>query len=442
MILEELRQEIAILQIEQYDLSRYMKVRRTAAAVKQIVSRARPTKRTKITLILSTGLRVLGLRARYAVLFTSALLNLPKAFYDRYWYLKTRSKLRKLKSYGLRVVVIAGSYGKTSVKHYASQILAGKNVVSTPNSYNTVLGISRVVDLELDSRTDVFLCEIGAYGRGDIAKLCRMVQPDLGILTGITTQHMARFGSLENTIEAKFETAEYIQQTGGSLILNVGDENVRARADEYKTKFTYGSNQSYIATKEFDYKVGVARGKFRINDKEYLVSLPVLGSSNVMNIAGAVALSLAIGIEESQMIDNLGGITPLPHRMEYSHAYGDLQVIDNSYSSNEKSFEESVAFLGKQRTRTRVLVTPGIVELGEKTRTAHLRLGEYLVGKVDLLILVGESDRTTYISEGVGSRIKIVKVDETLDFIGEVSHRKFKKRPLVLIENDVTANYS
>jgi len=128
----------------------------------------------------------------------------------------------------LKVIGITGSYGKTSTKEFLYQILRQKyKVLKTPGSYNTLFGIYKVINHELDARYDFFICEMGAYKIGEIKELCDCVLPDFAILTGINEQHLERFGKIENTIKAKFEIVETLKDKATAAI-NHADENVEA----------------------------------------------------------------------------------------------------------------------------------------------------------------------------------------------------------------------
>jgi len=128
---------------------------------------------------------------------------------------KIRQKVDNLKK--LKIISITGSAGKTSTKNILYQLLT-KKVLSTPFSYNTLFGIAKVIDYELNNYYDYFIAEMGAYKRGDIRELCKMTPPDVSILTTINTQHLERFGSLKNTINAKFEILQYMKPNGVGIV--------------------------------------------------------------------------------------------------------------------------------------------------------------------------------------------------------------------------------
>jgi UDP-N-acetylmuramoyl-tripeptide--D-alanyl-D-alanine ligase len=118
-----------------------------------------------------------------------------------------------------------------------------------------------------------------------------------------------------------------------------------------------------------------------------------------------------------------------------------MRVIDDSFSSNDIGFESALEYLGQQTKYTRVLVTPGLVELGDESDEIHRALGKMIPGKADYVILVGKNDRTKNLETGMGGKIPVIYIQKTLEFMQVVKDLKLKKEPLLLLENDVTENY-
>jgi len=388
--------DLALLQIEQYDTRRFL---HTKANVKMGISTARLkwTARLKLTKYLSYGLGIVG-----ANLVIGSGVNVI----ERMVWKKVQKKIAILKSHGLKVVAIAGSYGKTSVKHYAYELLKRKyRVVATPASFNTVMGIAKCLEYEVDDKTQVFLVEVGAYHIGDITSLLEMVSPDIGVLTGIARQHLERFGSFENIVQAKLEIAEFMSQKNKTLIANESDSTVQENVE----------------------KLGLTPTWYRGNDRKEI------------NLDGGRKIALAIGMTKDE-IDSIKISDPRSRFEMTTERYG-MKVIDDSFSSNDKGFVDAVNHLSKEKKYTRILVTPGLVELGSESGKVHEQLGQSIVGNVDYVILVGHSERTRSLERGMGGKVKVIYIDKTLDFMQTVADLKLKKEPLVLLENDVTENY-
>ncbi len=330
----------------------------------------------------------------WPLMFVALLLLKPYEVVNR-WRVKwlVRGKIRRLKKLGLKVIGITGSYGKTSTKEFLYQILKTKHrVLRTPESYNTVFGISKVVDWELDENYDFFVCEMGAYKIGEVAELCRMVEPDYGILTGINEQHLERFGSLANTIRAKFELVDFVRDPQ-KLVLNFGNELVRKNAPA-----------GAVAYGQENYK-----------------------HPSEQNIEGAAKLAQILGISRVSKDLKLP-----PHRLTLVKREK-MTVIDDAYSGNVDGFKAAVAYL-KSFKDWKVIVTPGIAELGRESLRIHQSLGKLLVD-IDQIILVGKNDRTRGLEIGSGRSVEYV------GRVGEAISRVKKLPATVLFENDLPDNY-
>lgn len=391
--------KLALLQLEQYDTARYLAALRKDSDP-QIAKRLRRTFRIRLTSCVGY---FMGIPA------ANRLITLPTATVEKLVYLWVKHRITALQKQGLTVIAIAGSYGKTSVKHYAYEFLRHEfRTVATPESFNTVAGIAKTLFYEVDQRTQVFLVETGAYHIGDIARLLAMIHPSIGVMTGIARQHLERFGSYENIVTAKSEIAVYMKKVGGTLIANAADPAVK------KAVSAIGGTVIWYGTS---------------------------GTRTAVNIDGGRKVAQVLGLDQKMLLAAQKSIRPVPHRFEMtSERYG-LRVIDDSYSSNEVGFASAVSYLGLQKKYTRILVTPGLVELGNESDTIHENLGRGIVGNVDYVILVGDSARTRSLARGIDRKVPVIHVDKTLQFMEAVKKLSLTKEPLILLENDLTENY-
>lgn len=386
---------LALLQLEQYDTERYLAASRDID--ESVVKRVRWTGRLKLTRLLSYPLGIVGAN----ILIASAVKTAEVVT----WY-RTRARIAQLKQRGLVVVAIAGSYGKTSIKNYAYDLIRTKyRTVATPESFNTIFGIAKCLEYEVDAKTEVFIVEVGAYHIGDITHLLTMVSPDIGVLTGMARQHLERFGSWENIQTAKSEIAVYMDKVQGKLVANGSDEAVVKNVE----------------------KLGITTTWYRGKDRREI------------NLNGAREISQAMGVSETE-IKQVKVREPKNRFEMTSERYG-MKVIDDSFSSNDRGFVDALSYLGQQKKYVRILVTPGLVELGRESNKIHEELGQEIIGHADYVILVGHNERTLSLERGIGGKVKVIYIAKTLDFMRAVRDLKLKKEPLVLLENDVTENY-
>lgn len=404
----------------------------------------------------------------YIFLTLASVLLIP---YERYKKKSIKTSVEeKLKSFShVKVIGITGSYGKTSVKEFLYDILKTKyKVLRTPGSYNTPLGIAKVVNLELDNTYDFFICEIGAYRRGEIKEICDMTSPTYGILTGINEQHIETFGSLENTTKGKFELITSLPKDG--LAAMNGDNNLirshlekilnkvqdnreidsgqafrpRVQAEAFRQKFqaearmtTYGYSDKKFSIHDSQQSSEGTSFTLVLNGKKYKANTQLLGKSNLQNILGAATMSFLLGMKPEEIIKAIAKIQPVAHRLEIKEM-GNMTIIDDAYNSNVDGFQEAIALL-ESFDKPKVFVTPGIVDLGKRTLSIHENLGKLLNG-IDHIILIGESDRTKGLENGIKDKKKITKLISIKEIWAKIAELNLKN-PVVVLENDLPDNY-
>jgi len=275
------------------------------------------------------------------------------------------ARLKIAKMTNLTVVGVTGSYGKSSTKELIADFLSAKfNTLKTPGSVNTDLGIALFILKHLTADHEMFVVEVGAYKRGEIAAVCEMIKPNIGVLTGINEQHIALFGSIENTKKAKFELIESLPKDAMAFF-NGEDETCRAMAKWSKVKKTY----TYV-----------------IND------LPKKVKKNPLfaNIAGAYFVAIKLGISEKDLEKKLiaaSSVMGIKRREKDS-----LLVLDDSFNTNPKGFELALDTLSKEKGK-KILITPGIIELGTESKRIHTALGEKIGTICDVVILTTDNFR-------------------------------------------------
>ena len=339
----------------------------------------------------------------------------------------------------LTVIGITGSFGKTSVKDFLFTILSGwEETLKTPESYNTVFGIAKVIDLELLSKTKIFICEMGAYIRGEIAELCRMVPPTYAILTAVGTQHLERFKNLENTTLAKFELIDDVKP--GHALVNLDNPLIATRItlSQYHGVKTYSlvNPQADFFVKKYVFSPEGLKFVLIYQDKEYSYVSSLFGTSNLYNLTAAISMALMMKVPEKIISQQVGQITPSPHRLELKKI-NQATLIDNAFSSNEDGFTSLISDLSKLPGK-KVLITPGIVELGLRTVEVHQRIGGLASKVFDKFILVGKSIRTLSLEQGIKKTVSFIPNSTNLwPLIEELS----QDYDWILIENDLPDNF-
>ncbi len=296
-------------------------------------------------------------------------------------------------------IAITGSYGKTSVKNFLHVILSQKYcVLTTPESYNTPMGIAKTVN-NLDGTQEIFIAEMGARRVGDIKKLMGIVKPKYSILTGINSQHLETFKSIENIKREKcrvLEVDDYVVANGRLRdIVELHVSKRKAMPDVIYAGLgvdddVYADNISMSECgSEFD---------IMLDNKRYHAHTSLIGRHNIENIMLAVAMAIILDVEMDKIIRGIDMISPIPHRMQLINGNG-INIIDDSFNSNPDGARCSIEALRLFDTR-RVVVTPGLVELGEREIEENTILGINMAQVADVVLLVGKG-RTEAIRQGL-----------------------------------------
>ena len=337
-----------------------------------------------------------------------------------------RRATEKLSACSCIKVGITGSFGKTTVKHFAAHILGEKyRVGMTPASYNTPIGIARCVnDGGLDC--DVFLAEMGARKTGDIKELCAMVAPTFGVVTGICAQHLETFGSVEAIAAEKGILAKTARFVVLGETANVPAEGALVAGKDFGAENIVLSDRGT----EFD---------LVLPDARIHAQCALLGRHAAEDIALAAALCFLLGMTAEEIAARISTLEAVPHRLQRIEENG-VTVLDDAYNSNmlgaRNAIEALKCFAGKK-----YVVTPGLVELGELEEAANAELGAELVGLE--VILVGEtrilSARHGYLAAG-GQEEKL-RIVPDLAHAQKILSEELSAGDAVLFLNDLRDKY-
>jgi UDP-N-acetylmuramoyl-tripeptide--D-alanyl-D-alanine ligase len=292
-----------------------------------------------------------------------------------------------------KIIAITGSAGKTTTKEMVSHLLSGRfRVLKTPASFNTPMGISRTVN-EMLEHHDYFVCEMGAYQKGEIEKLCRLVGgTDISVITTVNAQHLERFGSLEKTAEAKWEIVEGLKP-GGAAILNYDVAAVRERGEHLSgvdvTPFGIESTDVPLRATAVREQEGGIEVDVRYQDEEASVRVSVLGRHNAGNVLAAVAIGLRCGLDLPYMAAALRQFHSPEHRLQPLKLPTGGVLLDDGYNGNPQGIIGAIEVLGAYAPKRRILITPGLIEMGRDKQRYHAEIGWAAAKHVDVAYLVG-----------------------------------------------------
>jgi UDP-N-acetylmuramoyl-tripeptide--D-alanyl-D-alanine ligase len=342
------------------------------------------------------------LRIFYIPLWVSTVIVTPFDIGLKYIIIE-QARQRVAKHEHLKVVAVAGSYGKTTTKEVVAAVLSGgARVLKSQENYNTPLGIARLINSSLNSDTDVLVIEMGEYVPGDIKRLCAIAKPDVAIVSGINEAHLERMGTLANTTKAIFEVVTY-SHPNASVILNADDKEVTKSYQDFVGDrpvhfYSATGEDSDYQIEKFTYLPGGKGMSFTIKrDKEVVgdFTLHLVGQHIVGAVIAGLETARALGIKPTESSARLAGLPPIPRRLRILPGRGGVTVVDDTYNASPVSMLAGLDTISEVFPAKRtVLILGDMLELGTEAEAAHRQVGER-VGKFNpaLLMVVGDQSR-------------------------------------------------
>jgi UDP-N-acetylmuramoyl-tripeptide--D-alanyl-D-alanine ligase len=375
-----------------------------------------------------------------------------------YRYYKRKAKASLADRPYLTKIGITGSYGKTSTKRFLDHILKYQfNVFSSPKSFNTPKGICLTINqyFEGDYRSEYFIAEMGAYWRGSIKENTSIVEPSIGIVVDVGPQHLERFGSMENIFLAKYELVEALPPDG-TAVLNWDSDYVRKMYElghpNKRITVSYDPTSPRVSDTvpqlvATDIQESIDGLSFTVTDRltseTAVFQTRLLGKHNITNIL----LATAVAIEQGMTLQNIGKqvmtLEPIENRLSsYTNASG-ARVISDAYSANVKGVAEALGVLKLHAPNRRLVVTPGIVELGELMQSENQKLGVAIADAATDVALIGK-DRTAPIYDGLVAKNfsqENIHIFESFKDAQNWYLQTFGQDAVILILNDLPDNY-
>ena len=385
----------------------------------------------------------------YLVVYLANLINYPieRIIYHKFER-NAKNKLKSIKD--LKIVGITGSYGKTSCKNILNDILNVKyNCLATPKSLNTFNGLMITVNNQLSKFDDIFIAEMGAYVRGEINGLCKLVNPKYGIITSIGTAHLETFGSEKNILNGKMELIEYLPSDGVG-VLNKDDEKQKNYAikNPNPCKILWvGIDEKDVDVRAVDIKCNSKGTSFDVvfkgDKKKYPFETKLLGKHNVYNILAAIALGYEFGLTIKELQQGVKKVSPIEHRLEIKRL-GSFYQIDDAYNSNPVGAKRALEVLDMM-DGCKVVVTPGMIELGKEEKKLNKEFGMQIAEVADYVILIGKK-QTLPIKEGLLEKKykedKIYILNDVREAYTLINKLNSKKDVYALFENDLPDTYT
>jgi len=301
----------------------------------------------------------------------------------------------------LVAIGIAGSYGKSVTKELVAGILEKRfKVLKTAANQNTEIGVAQAIisKLKLDDR--FFVCEIGAVHKGRIRQVAGIINPRIGVLTGINQQHMGVFGNQKNIIDGKFELLEALPQNG-IAVLNWNNrliqENFELKKGSIKTGNIIRAGKDLWAS---DVKTAVSNLSFTVNykNKTSVLNTNARGAYMAEPILLAMASAMAAGMDFDEVIGILNKTDFTPYNIKTRRNTAGINVLDSTYSSNPNGVIAHLDYL-KLWPGKKAIVMPCLIELGKSSKEVHFQIGQRIAGVCELAV-VTTKDRFNEIKKG------------------------------------------
>ncbi|MBQ7137798.1 MAG: UDP-N-acetylmuramoyl-tripeptide--D-alanyl-D-alanine ligase [Clostridia bacterium] len=342
---------------------------------------------------------------------------------------------------------ITGSYGKTSVKFILGTILQEKfQVLVTPSSFNTPMGVTRIIREKLMPAHQVFVAEMGARHVGDIKEMCRLVHPHHGVLTSVGPQHLDTFKTLERIKSTKYELMDAIPD-GGCCFFPDDKEICRELFDKTRKEKRLCSVHPEADDADVwatDIRVSPAGSSFILHtmNDEIACQTRLLGEHNIQNILLAATVGLRLGMTLRQIARGISKVMPVEHRLQLLPSTG-VTIIDDAFNSNPKGAQAALKVIKGFEGR-RIIITPGMVELGAGEEQFNHDFGTMMAECVDVAILVGRK-HTAPIAKGLreaGFPEENLHVVSNLEKASALLRQIGRPGDVALFENDLPDNYS
>jgi UDP-N-acetylmuramoyl-tripeptide--D-alanyl-D-alanine ligase len=357
---------------------------------------------------------------------------------NRKYLVSARKRLQQVRP---TVVAITGSYGKTSTKGYVAHLLSGAfSVVPSPASFNNLMGLSRAVNDRVVPGTEIFVAEMGVYGRGDIRELSKSFPPDIAAITTIGEAHLARMGTREVIFQAKAEITEQAK----TVVLPIDEtelsglaETCRAQGKRVITVSVTGKAADVVV----DAKAGTVTVLEGGRSASAPIDLPSVG--HAVNLAVAVGIAVALDLPLSAFASRLTGLPDAHHRAEVQHAPSGVIIIDDTYNSNPVGAANAVraaAALADSRGGPLIVVTPGMVELGTVQRERNEALGATIAGLGGWLLAVARTNRAALVAGAAGGAHPAQIFDRRPEAVAAALDQA-GDRGVILYENDLPDHY-
>lgn len=376
----------------------------------------------------------------YLIIWIVKIINTPLEYIiDRYYFKIAKEKMNKMKN--LIVVGITGTYGKSSTKDIADTVLKNfASCQSTPKNLNTLRGLVATINNYLDESEEIFVVEMGSYKSGEVHALCDLVKPQYAIITNIEDNQLTMFRSVDESIHAKFELVESLDENGVA-VLNFDDPWQVKYSTDCKCKklwISLDNEADYMAS---DIKYSSEGTRFIVQEKgtnqKYTIRTKLLGKHNVYHILSVLAVAREMGMSVEEVQNSILKLRPLENHLELRNVLY-MHQINNTHRSNPQGAKNALDVLALM-PGTKIVVTTGMQTFGEKNQEFNNIFGTQVAKIANYVILIGmENTKSVFrglMESGFDSK-KVYIVNRAQDAYTLLQEINSKKEIYALFESD------
>ena len=355
---------------------------------------------------------------------------------------KAKGKLKKQPN--LIKIGVTGSFGKTSTKYILNTILSEKyKVCMSPHSFNTPTGLSKVINNYLDAEDEILIAEMGAKHKKDIKKLCSFIKPKYGMITGVGNQHLTTFKTTDNILKTKYELIESLPSDGYAVFNgdNEGSKSLFDKCQIDKNIVSISGKDSLVNAKNISYDENGTKFDLIIDKEVFKCKTFLLGEHNVGNILMCVQMAKKLGLTNKQIVAGISKLKSVPHRLEIIKTDTNI-ILDDSFNSNVEGSAIALDVL-KCLGERKIVITPGLVELGDSLKEANKNFGKKIAKVADIVVIVNKVNFAD-IKQGLDEEnfnSENIYQAETLEKAKLLMKDFIKKGDAILFENDLPDTY-
>jgi len=388
------------------------------------------------TILLSQTV-ILGYFQPFFLALGNSLAKPIETFLQSGFKRKAREKLGDRK-----VIAVTGSYGKTGTKEAIAHLLETTYpLLKTPGSFNTPMGLCKVINNGLEEHHELFVTEMGATKKGDIKELCQIVSPSIAVITSIGEAHLETFGTIKNVAKTKFELADSLSPEG-VLIINSDHPLAEKMAEGRKQKmvrYGFGEGADFRPANIRCSSKGSVFDLITPSGKIENINIRLLGKLNVINVTAGFAVGTELGIPTTKLINGAGSLRQMESRLELIANSGSYLIINDGFNSNPIGAVSAVETLSYFEGMKKIMVTPGIVDVGEEHDRINFEFGRISAKQCDYVLLINER-RTASLKNGLlagGMNMDRVTVFPSLEKARVYLNKIADDKAVVLFENDL-----